>query len=144
MATGKIFVCYRREDSSGHAGRLYDRLNQRFPGRVFMDVAGIDVGTGRTYWTFDANYRAGIDDPPELSKLPLMDELRAIRNTPPAAATSSSNAILCGSVLLLREAIDQSRYDWKKDGPNLPEAMLADRRVRVQGIVQAGSRGPCH
>lgn len=45
MASGKIFVCYRREDSAGHAGRLYDRLNQRFPGRVFMDVAGIDVGT---------------------------------------------------------------------------------------------------
>jgi len=45
MAAGKIFVCYRREDSAGHAGRLYDRLNQRFPGRIFMDVAGIDVGT---------------------------------------------------------------------------------------------------
>ena len=38
---GKIFLCYRREDSAGHAGRIYDRLNQRFPGRVFMDVAGI-------------------------------------------------------------------------------------------------------
>lgn len=45
MAAGKIFLCYRREDSAGHAGRVYDRLNQRFPGRVFMDVAGIDVGT---------------------------------------------------------------------------------------------------
>jgi hypothetical protein len=45
VAAGKIFVCYRREDSAGHAGRLYDRLNQRFPGRVFMDVAGIVVGT---------------------------------------------------------------------------------------------------
>lgn len=45
MAAGKIFVCYRREDSAGHAGRLYDRLNQRFPGRVFMDVTGIGVGT---------------------------------------------------------------------------------------------------
>lgn len=45
MAQGKIFVCYRREDSAGHAGRLYDRLNQRFPGRVFMDVASIGIGT---------------------------------------------------------------------------------------------------
>lgn len=45
MAAGKIFLCYRREDSAGHAGRIYDRLNQRFPGRVFMDVAGISVGT---------------------------------------------------------------------------------------------------
>jgi hypothetical protein len=45
VAAGKIFVCYRREDSAGHAGRLYDRLNQRFAGRVFMDVASIGVGT---------------------------------------------------------------------------------------------------
>lgn len=43
----------------------------------------------------------------------------------PAAATSSSNAIACGAVLLLREAIEKSGYDWKQDGPNLPEAMLA-------------------
>lgn len=43
----------------------------------------------------------------------------------PAYATSSSNAILCGAVLLLREAIDKAGYDWKKDGPNLSEAMLA-------------------
>lgn len=43
----------------------------------------------------------------------------------PAAATSSSNAIVCGAVLLLREAIEKSGYDWKPDGSNLPEAMLA-------------------
>lgn len=45
MDRGKIFLCYRRDDSAGHAGRVYDRLNQRFPGRVFMDVAGIGIGT---------------------------------------------------------------------------------------------------
>ena len=43
----------------------------------------------------------------------------------PAAATSSSNAILCGTAMLLREAIDLSAYDWKKEGQNLPEAMMA-------------------
>lgn len=43
----------------------------------------------------------------------------------PAAATSSSNAIACGSVIVLREAIDKSGYNWKADGRNLPEAMLA-------------------
>ena len=45
MSDGKIFICYRREETSGHAGRLYDRLNRRFPGRVFMDVTSIGVGT---------------------------------------------------------------------------------------------------
>lgn len=42
----------------------------------------------------------------------------------PAAATSSSNAIVCGGVMLLREAIETSKYDWQADGSNLPEAML--------------------
>lgn len=43
----------------------------------------------------------------------------------PARATSSSNAIVCGTVMLLREAIEKSSYDWRRDGKNLPEAMLA-------------------
>lgn len=40
-----IFINYRREDSAGHAGRLFDRLSLRFPGRVFMDVDTIEPGT---------------------------------------------------------------------------------------------------
>jgi hypothetical protein len=41
-----IFVSYRREDSAGHAGRLFDRLAERFgKDTVFMDVEGIGPGT---------------------------------------------------------------------------------------------------
>jgi hypothetical protein len=40
-----IFINYRREDSSGHAGRLYDALAERFGDEhVFMDVDAIDPG----------------------------------------------------------------------------------------------------
>ncbi len=40
-----IFISYRREDSAGHAGRLFDRLAARFGrGSVFMDVEGIEAG----------------------------------------------------------------------------------------------------
>jgi hypothetical protein len=41
----KIFVSYRREDSPGYAGRLYDRLHQEF-GRdsVFIDVDTLQPG----------------------------------------------------------------------------------------------------
>ncbi len=40
-----IFLSYRREDSAGHAGRLYDRLVRDFSGdRVFIDVERIDSG----------------------------------------------------------------------------------------------------
>jgi hypothetical protein len=41
----RIFICYRREDSSGHAGRLYDRLEARFgDDDVFMDIEAIEPG----------------------------------------------------------------------------------------------------
>ena len=41
----RIFLSYRREDSSGHAGRLYDRLSQRFgDDNLFMDVDNISPG----------------------------------------------------------------------------------------------------
>ena len=50
----RIFVSYRREDTSGHAGRLYDALAARFgAANVFMDVDTIGVGT---------DFSAAIDD----------------------------------------------------------------------------------
>lgn len=40
-----IFISYRREDSAGHAGRLFDRLCAHFgKDSVFMDVEGIEAG----------------------------------------------------------------------------------------------------
>jgi hypothetical protein len=40
-----IFISYRREDSQALAGRLYDRLAQRFGReRVFRDIDAIDPG----------------------------------------------------------------------------------------------------
>jgi len=45
MAKPEIFINYRREDSIGHAGRLYDRLAERFgKGRVYRDIDDIEVG----------------------------------------------------------------------------------------------------
>src|SRR5271167_4667108 len=38
---GNVFISYRREDTAGYAGRLYDRLKAPFPGRVFIDVGEI-------------------------------------------------------------------------------------------------------
>lgn len=40
-----IFISYRREDTAGHAGRIFDRLKEKFGrDKVFMDVAGIEPG----------------------------------------------------------------------------------------------------
>ncbi len=54
-----------------------------------------------------------------------LDRHKKVQLVVPAAATSSSNAIICGASMLLREAIEKSSYDWKSDGDNLPEAMMA-------------------
>ena len=38
-----VFLSYRREESSGHAGRLYDRLIEHFgSNNIFMDIDTID------------------------------------------------------------------------------------------------------
>src|SRR5262245_46348885 len=44
MLKRSAFISYRREDTAGYAGRLFDRLNARFPERVFMDVVGLEPG----------------------------------------------------------------------------------------------------
>lgn len=46
IATDGIFISYRRNDVSGYAGRLYDRLCEHFGiQRVFRDMEGIAPGT---------------------------------------------------------------------------------------------------
>jgi hypothetical protein len=41
----RIFVSYRRDDTGGHAGRLCDRLSERFgKGQIFRDLDAIDPG----------------------------------------------------------------------------------------------------
>ncbi len=42
----RIFINYRRQDSEGYVGRLYDHLARHFaPTDLFMDVANIEPGT---------------------------------------------------------------------------------------------------
>ncbi len=41
----KIFISYRRDDSAGYAGRLFDHLSVNFgPKSVFMDIDTIEPG----------------------------------------------------------------------------------------------------
>jgi TIR domain len=42
----RVFLSYRREDASGHAGRLYDQLAARYGAeQVFMDIDAIPLGS---------------------------------------------------------------------------------------------------
>ena len=41
----RIFINYRRQDSEGYVGRLYDHLARVFePDDIFMDVSSIEPG----------------------------------------------------------------------------------------------------
>ena len=52
---GGIFISYRREETAGQAGRLYDRLSDRFgTDRVFMDVDSIAFGIDFTQAVIEA------------------------------------------------------------------------------------------
>jgi hypothetical protein len=45
MASPAIFISYRREDSIGHAGRLFDRLVEQFgKERIYRDIDTIQAG----------------------------------------------------------------------------------------------------
>lgn len=45
MANGKIFISYRREDTSGESGRLKDKLEQVFgQDNIFYDVETLEAG----------------------------------------------------------------------------------------------------
>ncbi len=51
---GAIFISYRRSDSQGESGRLFDDLVRQFgKSAIFMDVVGIDAGR---------DFRRAIDD----------------------------------------------------------------------------------
>lgn len=44
-----VFVCYRRHDTGGRAGRLFDNLKAHLPGRVFMDLDRDSIAPGVSY-----------------------------------------------------------------------------------------------
>jgi hypothetical protein len=52
----RVFISYRRDDTAGHAGRLYDSLVARLGGdaHVFMDVDDIEPGVDFTEVLHDA------------------------------------------------------------------------------------------
>lgn len=58
---GGVFISYRREETASYAGRLYDRLADRFgEDSVFMDVNSIAIGVDFTTAVVEAVSRCNI------------------------------------------------------------------------------------
>jgi len=94
----RIFISYRRDDTEGYAGRLYDRLNQHFgrdslfmdidtlkPGQDFVDAIDEAVGScdvlialiGKRWLTVaDAEGRRRLDDPHDFVRLEIGTALK--------------------------------------------------------------------
>ena len=96
----KIFLSYRRQDSAGVAGRIYDRLRAHFgKDAVFMDIDSIpfgadfrehiDAAVGQcdvvlavigTKWAGETNGHRRLDDPRDFVRIELESALH--RNLP--------------------------------------------------------------
>jgi TIR domain len=92
----QIFLSYRRDDSAGHTGRIFDHLSGRFgSGCVFMDVEGIEAGENFAeaieasiarcdtvvavigkHWAADASGKKRIEDPDDYVRREIETALR--------------------------------------------------------------------
>jgi len=141
-----IFISYRREDSLGHTGRLFDRLGKHFgKTHVFMDIAGIEPGLdfveaidkavsscdvfivviGKQWLNVtDADGRRRLDNPEDFIRLELGTALRRnIRVIPVlvqgATAPSSENLPEDLRMLSRRQAQEVSDNRWDFDAGEL-------------------------
>lgn len=145
-----IFISYRREDSAGYAGRLYDRLAAHFGAeRVFMDVEGIAPGTDfvdaieravtsckvlivliGNEWTgiVDSSGRRRLDDPNDFIRLETSTALKRDIRVVPVLLEGAQMPRLDElpdelSGLSRRQAIEISHKQWEASTGNLIEAL---------------------
>ena len=163
MPSGKVFISYRRDDSSGYAHLLYDRLNKRFPGKIFMDVSAINPGTDfvqaieravgscdaliaiigkRWLSTTGTDSRRRLDDPADLVRLEIASALsREIRVIPvlfqgaamPAAEELPENI----SSLTRRQAIELSDANLDRDAERLISALETEPGEQKEATGEA-------
>lgn len=161
----RIFINYRRGDSSGYAGRLYDALAERSHGwQVFMDIDAIEPGADFTevidrelescdvviavigkHWLeeTDANGRRRLDNPNDFVRLEIGHALdRNIRVIP----TLVQGAEMPGSDQLpepleglsRRNALELSDGRWRYDIDRLAQLLehIQQQAVEVQAAQQ--------
>ncbi len=160
-----IFISYRREESAGHAGRIYDRLRERFGrDRVFMDVSAIEPGVdfveaidravgscavllviiGRRW--LDCTDTAGqrrLDDPRDFIRLEVGTALRRNIRVIPVLVQDAAMPVEAGlpddlKLLARRNAIEINDTHWDSDLAQLVETL---GRVLGEAAAPAGGTG---
>ena len=110
----KIFISYRRDDSHGWAGRLYDRLSQRFGrGSLFKDIEAIEPG---------------------------LDFIKAIEDT--VGSCDVLIAIIGRHWLMITDDKGQRRLYNPEDLVRLEIATALDRNIRVIPALVEGASMP--
>jgi len=145
----RIFISYRREDSAGHTGRLFDSLRTRFgDDHVFMDLSNIDSGQdfndtiqqairsadvvlaiiGREWLTCTRNGQRRLDDPNDLVRAEISTALERQVPVIPVlinGAVPPAEQTLPGSLSALarRDAHEITDERWTYDVDRLIAAM---------------------
>jgi uncharacterized protein YecT (DUF1311 family) len=149
---GGVFISYRREDSGGFAGRIYDRLTRSLgeesvffdvdsiaPGLDFVDTLSDRLGRcdavvaviGRSWLSsVDANSRRRLDDPTDYVRLEIGAALqRSVRVIPVlvdgAALPKDGDLPECLAKLIRRQAVEISLTRFDSDVERLIEALSA-------------------
>jgi TPR repeat protein len=160
----KVFISYRREDTPGHAGRLYDRLKQEFgadnvfidvdtllPGDDFVDLIGETLGQcnlmialigPRWLTAADDHGRLRLDDQRDFVRIEILTALeRRIRTVPVLVdrALMPQEQELPEALRLLarRQAIELSDTRWASD-----VGVLVEKIKRAVASPSAGERPP--
>src|SRR6266581_4225784 len=112
--TPRIFLNYRREDTAGHAGRLYDALADQYgPGSVFMEIDTIRAGE---------------------------DFSEGVRNA--VGSSDSVVAVIGSSWLDVRGGEGRRRLDNPEDYVRLELEGALQERVRVVPVLVQGAKMP--
>jgi hypothetical protein len=149
MAASKIFINYRREDSRADAGRLYDRLHDLYPTKVFRDVGSLEPGVewrdainrvladsdacmvviGKSWLTItDTQGKRRLDDARDTVRQELQTALTSGMRVFPilvggARMPSEEELPECLQALARRNAIELSEQDWNEDFDKLVSAL---------------------
>lgn len=163
-----IFISYRRDDSEGEAGRLFDDLTRAFGSNgVFMDVAGISPGADfrkaiednivscgvllaiigpRWISITDAAGKRRLDDPNDFVALEIASALK--RNVPVIpvlvheARMPAVDHLPDGlKDLAYRNSVELTHARWNSDCKLLITALSTPDRTPVEAVPSDGASG---